>query len=97
MTRLPKRKTSRVALATIALLSSLTAATVFLCMRPAAAPAAEVGNAAASAEASALAIAAGELVNVSDRHAGDALRIAAHDMAHGTSDDLGWDYVQLRL
>lgn len=107
MTRPVKRKTRHVALATIALLSSLMAATVFLCMRPAAAPAAEVADGAAhpamsqranAPTAAAAAIAAGELVNLSDRHASDALRIAAHDIAQNTAgDDLGWDYVQLRL
>ncbi len=107
MTRPVKRKTRHVALATIALLSILTAATAFLCMRPAVPSAAGFSEAATEAVASpranvpaaaALAIAAGELVNLSDRHANDALRMATHELAQNDADDeLGWDYVQLRL
>jgi len=136
-------RTRRVAFATVALLSALTAATVFLCVRPMVTPA----NAASSTEASAssgnatsvtlplpstiptdlpasavpstpsstitdprarekadagtsaamanMAMDAGKLVTLADRHASDALRIAAE--SSGAHDDLGWDYVQLRL
>ncbi|MGO4761457.1 hypothetical protein AB4120_02865 [Cupriavidus sp. 2KB_3] len=104
----------RVAIATVSVVASITAATIFLCVRPAVTPAAAAAlpiPASASvhadqperqaahegqAAATALAIASGELVTLADRHASDAVRMAG--VAHESSaDDLGWDYVQLRL
>lgn len=106
----------RVAIATASVVASITAATVFLCVRPAVTPAAAAAlpipasaSAAVHADqperqaahegqaaATALAIASGELVTLADRHASDAVRMAG--VAHESSaDDLGWDYVQLRL
>lgn len=90
----------RVATATAAVVGAITAATVFLCIRPAILPAA---NAAAPADqterhvatqtvVTAEAIASGAFVTLADRHASDAER-----MADASDDDLGWDYVQLRL
>jgi hypothetical protein len=41
-------------------------------------------------------MASGALVTLADRHAADAVRMA--DASDDTrQDDLGWDYVQLRL
>lgn len=99
----------RVAMATTTVVAAITAATVFLCIRPAVVPAAtaaalpigapvhadqserravQEGQAAVAAEA----MASGALVTLADRHASDAVR-----MADAADDDLGWDYVQLRL
>lgn len=145
-------RTRRVALVTAVLLSAVTAATVFLCVRPmvvtatastaaadgsgtasvtlplpstiptelrtapppassvsptsnsTSAPAApaivdprarKAADAGSSAEMATMAMDAGKLVTLADRHASDALRIASE--ANGAHDDLGWDYVQLRL
>ncbi|QET03038.1 MULTISPECIES: hypothetical protein [Cupriavidus] len=132
-------RTRRVALASAMLLAALTAATVFLCVRPmvtpanasTAAPEASAGattitlplpstipstiptdlpasapavvdpragksaDAGSSAAMATMAMDAGKLVTLADRHASDALRIASE--ANGAHDDLGWDYVQLRL
>ena len=92
----------RVAMATAAVVGAITAATVFLCIRPAVLP---VVNAATRAPAAVKAdqaerraavtveaMASGALVTLADRHASDAVR-----MADASDDDLGWDYVQLRL
>lgn len=104
----------RVAIATASVVASISAATVFLCVRPAVTPAAAAAlpiPASASvhadqperqaahggqAAATALAIASGELVTLADRHANDAVRMAGVDH-ESSADDLGWDYVQLRL
>ena len=145
-------RTRRVALVSAVLLSAVTAATVFLCVRPmvvtatastaasdgsgtasvtlplpstiptelrtapppassvspasnsTSAPAApaivdprarKAADAGSSAEMATMAMDAGKLVTLADRHASDALRIASE--ANGAHDDLGWDYVQLRL
>jgi len=98
----------RVAMATAGVVAGITAATVFLCIRPV------VRNAAAAAlpvtaahadqperhamhegQAAAVAMASGAMVTLADRHASDAVRMA--DTADTTDDDLGWDYVQLRM
>ncbi|WP_354685882.1 hypothetical protein [Cupriavidus necator] len=98
-------KTRRVVLATAGLLAALAAATAFLCIRPAA-PAAEAAAAAtqsgargaATAAAAKLALDAGGLFNLADRHAGDAMRIVAKSSTpQDSADGLDWDYVQLRL
>ncbi len=103
----------RVAMATASVVAAITAATVFLCIRPAvvvpdatagALPvttsaradqperrALHEGQAAAAAEA----MTSGALVTLADRHASDAVRMARS--ADPSDDDLGWDYVQLRL
>lgn len=105
----------RVAIATASVVASITAATVFLCVRPAMTPAAAALPLPASASAAvhadqperqaaqggqaaatALAIASGALVTLADRHANDAVRMAGVDH-ESSADDLGWDYVQLRL
>ncbi|WP_454719671.1 MULTISPECIES: hypothetical protein [Cupriavidus] len=102
-----------------AVLGGMAAATLFLCMRPDAAPApaphAPVAAALRAAAATGtepraesrtesradamppaaeLAVEAGDLGSRADRHASDALRVAQHPVPE---DDLGWDYVQLRL
>ncbi|MFJ5380959.1 hypothetical protein ACIPID_04755 [Cupriavidus sp. CER94] len=94
----------RVAMAATGVVAAITAATVFLCIRPgvmtdahaAAVPAANAARAADQTERSAVvaatAMASGALVTLADRHASDAVR-----MADASDDDLGWDYVQLRL
>lgn len=97
----------RVAMATTAVVAAITAATVFLCIRPAvvsnaraaAVPSANAVSAARAADqterravVAATAMASGALVTLADRHASDAVR-----MAESSDDDLGWDYVQLRL
>ncbi|RZT38591.1 hypothetical protein [Cupriavidus agavae] len=87
----------RVAVATGSVVAAITAATVFLCIRPEVVaqvqikpvPASQSGRQAALA---AEAMASGALVTLADRHARDAER-----MADAAEDDLGWDYVQLRL
>ncbi|WP_423195124.1 hypothetical protein DFLDMN_002276 [Cupriavidus sp. H19C3] len=106
-------RTHRVALATAALLGALTAATVFLCVRPALKPAAAatmpqaaVGQSGApdpqragsgdDASMASMALESGKLVTLADRHASDAMRMAAEGTG-AAHDDLGWDYVQLRL
>lgn len=103
----------RVAVATATVVASITAATVFLCLRPAVVPAAAALPMPAVAQAAhadqterqavpggqaaaVLAIAPGELVTLADRHAGDAVRMAGM-AGEQSGDDLGWDYVQLRL
>lgn len=97
----------RVAIATASVVASITAATVFLCVRPAMTPAAaplplpasasvHVDQPERQAAATALAIASGALVTLADRHANDAVRMAGVDH-ESSADDLGWDYVQLRL
>lgn len=87
----------RVAMATAGVVGAITAATVFLCFRPAVVPNANAAAVPASvstrAAVAAEAMASGALVTLADRHATDAVRMAdASD-----DDDLGWDYVQLRL
>lgn len=97
----------RVAMATTAVVGAITAATVFLCIRPGVLPAANAANATNAdiaakvaradqterrAAVAAEAMASGALVTLADRHATDAVR-----MADASEDDLGWDYVQLRL
>lgn len=104
-------RTHRVALATAALLGGLTAATVFLCVRPAVKPAAAATMPAAAQSAAHdapragtggdatmanMAMESGKLVTLADRHASDAMRMAAEGTG-AAHDDLGWDYVQLRL
>ncbi|MEN7529962.1 MULTISPECIES: hypothetical protein [unclassified Cupriavidus] len=85
----------RVAMAVGGVVAAITAATVFLCIRPdtpahaSTKPAKQVATQAAIA---AEAMASGALVTLADRHARDAVRIA-----EASDDDLGWDYVQLRL
>ena len=106
----------RVAMATAAVVGAITAATVFLCIRPAmlptataaAMPAGSVTPAKSArsdrsarsgdstgrgAAVAAEAMASGALVTLADRHARDAARMAEAS----NDDDLGWDYVQLRL
>ncbi|MBP0624505.1 hypothetical protein [Cupriavidus consociatus] len=102
-------KTRRVVLATGGLLAALAAATAFLCIRPAvpAVQAAEVAQAAqdtqanvrgaAKAAAATLALDAGALFSLSDRHAGDAMRIVAQGDTAEASEGLDWEHVQLRL
>jgi len=102
----------RVVVATAIVVAAITAATVFLCLRPAvtqaAAPLLPIPASAHADQAerqaahdglaalAAVAIASGEMVTLADRHASDAVRMAG--AAHESSvDDLGWDYVQLRL
>ncbi|MGO4304536.1 MULTISPECIES: hypothetical protein [unclassified Cupriavidus] len=102
----------RVAIATASVVAGITAATVFLCLRPAVAPAVAASlpittSAKAdqperqaahdgAAAVAAVAMASGAMVTLVDRHASDAVRMAdASDNA--SVDDLGWDYVQLRL
>ncbi|GAA0831840.1 hypothetical protein [Cupriavidus pauculus] len=98
----------RVAGATAGVVAAITAATVFLCIRPAAVPhdaaaASPASTDTATADRSqrraavaAEAMASGALVTLADRHAADAVRMA--DASDDTrQDDLGWDYVQLRL
>jgi predicted solute-binding protein len=92
----------RVVIATTSVVAAITAATVFLCIRPgvvahaAALSTVNVAQAADQterrAEVAATAMASGALVTLADRHASDAER-----MADASDDDLGWDYVQLRL
>ena len=92
----------RVAIATTSVVAAITAATVFLCIRPgvmahaAELPSVNVAKAADQTErravVAAAAMASGALVTLADRHASDAER-----MADASDDDLGWDYVQLRL
>lgn len=105
-------RTPRVALATAALLGGLTAATVFLCVQPAVKPAAaatvpepstsvdQSDRKAAAVDREAamarMAMESGKLVTLADRHASDAMRMAAQS-GSASNDDLGWDYVQLRL
>ncbi|WP_367394770.1 hypothetical protein [Cupriavidus sp. Agwp_2] len=103
-------KTRRVVLATGGLLAALAAATAFLCIRPAvpsvqAAEAAQAAQAtqvnargaAAKAAAATLALDAGALFSLSDRHAGDAMRIVAQGDTAEASEGLDWEHVQLRL
>ncbi|MCY1224719.1 hypothetical protein D3C81_1231830 [compost metagenome] len=100
-------KTRRVVLATGGLLAALAAATAFLCIRPAvpsvqaaeAAPATQANarGAAAKAAAATLALDAGALFSLSDRHAGDAMRIVAQGDQAEASEGLDWEHVQLRL
>jgi hypothetical protein len=94
-----KYRTKRVAIATAGLLAGLTAATVFLCVRPAAAPVPDHGTlGSAAAAAATLALESGELFTLADRHASDALRVIAQGNApHDSGEGLDWDYVQLRL
>ncbi|GJG96054.1 hypothetical protein [Cupriavidus pauculus] len=97
----------RVAMATAAVVGAITAATVFLCIRPdvvtnahaAAVPAvAKADQTERRAVVAATAMASGALVTLADRHATDAVRMAdASGVADVGDDDLGWDYVQLRL
>lgn len=97
----------RVAMATAAVVGAITAATVFLCIRPdvvtnvhaAAVPAvAKADQTERRAVVAATAMASGALVTLADRHATDAVRMAdASAVADVGNDDLGWDYVQLRL
>ncbi|MBF6989094.1 hypothetical protein [Cupriavidus sp. IK-TO18] len=105
-------KTRRVVLATGGLLAALAAATAFLCIRPAvpavqtaevtqakpATPAAQASaRGAAKAAAATLALEAGALFSLSDRHAGDAMRIVAQGDTAESSEGLDWEHVQLRL
>ncbi|WP_029047323.1 hypothetical protein [Cupriavidus sp. amp6] len=96
-------KTPRVVLATGGLLAALAAATAFLCIRPAvpSVQAAEATQAsargAARAAAATLALDAGALFSLSDRHAGDAMRIVAQGATAEASEGLDWEHVQLRL
>ncbi|MBP0631718.1 hypothetical protein [Cupriavidus sp. AcVe19-1a] len=99
-------KTPRVVLATGGLLAALAAATAFLCIRPAvpsvqAAEATQATQAsargAARAAAATLALDAGALFSLSDRHAGDAMRIVAQGATAEASEGLDWEHVQLRL
>jgi hypothetical protein len=83
---------NRVALSTAGVLAGLAAATAFLCIRPAAAPAKTPPV--QSVQQAVLAAEAADFGARSNRHVVDALRVAASD---GDSDDLGWKYVQLRL
>ncbi|AZG12795.1 hypothetical protein EHF44_04730 [Cupriavidus pauculus] len=103
----------RVAMATAAVVGAITAATVFLCIRPAMLPTAtaaampaesvtpaksaksarSVDSTGRGAAVAAEAMASGALVTLADRHARDAARMAEAS----NDDDLGWDYVQLRL
>lgn len=102
----------RVAMATASVVAAITAATVFLCIRPVVVPSAMAGAlpAAVSARAdqperramreaaagvAAVAMASGAMVTLADRHASDAVRIA--EASSAPEEDLGWDYVQLRL
>jgi hypothetical protein len=99
-------KTRRVVLATGGLLAALAAATAFLCIRPAlpsvqaaeAAPATQANvRGAARAAAATLALDAGALFSLSDRHAGDAMRIVAQGDTAEAGEGLDWEHVQLRL
>ncbi|WP_439684124.1 Membrane lipoprotein [Cupriavidus oxalaticus] len=99
-------KTRRVVLATGGLLAALAAATAFLCIRPAvpSVQAAEPTQAtqanargATRAAAATLALDAGALFSLSDRHAGDAMRIVAQGDTAEASEGLDWEHVQLRL
>ncbi|QEZ45362.1 hypothetical protein [Cupriavidus oxalaticus] len=96
-------KTRRVVLATGGVLAALAAATAFLCIRPAvpSVQAAEATQAkargAARAAAATLALDAGALFSLSDRHAGDAMRIVAQGDTAEASEGLDWEHVQLRL
>ncbi|NOV27936.1 hypothetical protein E5S69_31115 [Cupriavidus necator] len=99
-------KTRRVVLATAGLLAALAAATAFLCIRPAmpSAQAAEAVQATpahargvATAAAATLALDAGALFSLSDRHAGDAMRIVAQGDTAEVGEGLDWEHVQLRL
>lgn len=98
----------RVAMATAAVVGAITAATVFLCIRPdvvtnahaaavpvAAPAAAKADQTERRAVVAATAMASGAMVTLADRHATDAVRMA--DVTAVGDDDLGWDYVQLRL
>ncbi len=96
-------KTRRVVLATGGVLAALAAATAFLCIRPAV-PSVQAAKAtqanargAARAAAATLALDAGALFSLSDRHAGDALRIVAQGDTAEASEGLDWEHVQLRL
>jgi hypothetical protein len=93
-------------LSSFGVLCGLAAATVFLCVRPEAAPALRQEDGPAVRKPAALtratpqaavelAVQAGDLGSRADRHASDALRVA--EQASGLEDDLDWDYVQLRL
>ena len=102
----------RVAMATVGVMAGITAATLFLCVRPtmaqqgvAALPVTDSAHAdqperramhEGQAAVAALAMASGAMVTLADRHATDAVRIA-DAAASADADDLGWDYVQLRL
>jgi len=92
------RQQARAVLAATTLLAALAGATVFLCARPS--KATVPGNerhATARQTAIQAAMQSGELVVLADRHARDAAHIAAQVADGAGSDDLGWDYVQLRL
>jgi len=92
------RQQTRAVLAATTLLAALAGATVFLCARPSAAPVPGDGlRTAAWQTAIQAAMQSGELVVLADRHARDAAHIAAQVADNAGSDDLGWDYVQLRL
>ncbi|MEM5430720.1 hypothetical protein [Cupriavidus oxalaticus] len=52
---------------------------------------------AAKAAAATLALDAGALFSLSDRHAGDAMRIVAQGDTAEASEGLDWEHVQLRL
>jgi hypothetical protein len=81
-----------IALTSIGLLAGLAAATAFLCARPDAAPAVQaVPDAARNIV---LAVEPAEFRARASRHAADALRVSVQ---RGNEDELGWDYVQLRL
>ncbi|MDW3687677.1 hypothetical protein RA280_39280 [Cupriavidus sp. CV2] len=93
-------------LSSFGVLCGLAAATVFLCVRPEAAPVLRQASAPVVAKpavstsitpqaAVELAVQAGDLGSRADRHASDALRVA--EQALGRENDLDWDYVQLRL
>ncbi|MDF3835206.1 hypothetical protein P3W85_19895 [Cupriavidus basilensis] len=95
-------------LSSFGVLCGLAAATVFLCARPAAAPSVTTRPAPAPVArklavlagkdlpaVADLAVQAGDLGSRADRHASDALHLAAQGLS--PEDDLGWDYVQLRL
>lgn len=103
----------RLAIVTASVTAAITAATVFLCIRPVVVPDAQAASLPAvpsayagqtgqtgrrasqdgQAAATVAAMASGALVTLVDRHASDAVRIADAT----ADDDLGWDYVQLRL
>lgn len=92
------RQQTRALVVATSLLAALAGATVFLCARPAAAPVPKepTRREAVRLTAAEAAMRSGELVVLADRHARDASHIAAQ-AADGAGEDLGWDYVQLRL